>query len=158
MLSWLPFLDILKKKGSSGRRKARGVYARKHLKVTRQRNEHAKRLARHLCLANAKVVVEDLNVSGLLRNHKLAKSISDASWYNFHQWLEYFGAKFGREIIAVPPHFTSQECSNCGVIVQKSLSTRTHSEPALRTHRTKRCECSQSNFESCKRYRRADGK
>ncbi len=116
-----------KKKGSSSRRKASGVYARKHLKVTRQRNEHAKRLARNLCLANAKVVLEDLNVSGLVKNHKLAKSISDASWYNFRQWLEYFGEKFGREVIAVPPHFTSQECSNCGAIVYKSLSTRTHS-------------------------------
>ncbi|MBD0304258.1 MAG: IS200/IS605 family element transposase accessory protein TnpB, partial [Tolypothrix sp. T3-bin4] len=116
-----------KKKGSSGRRKARGVYARKHLKVTRQRNEHALRVARNLCLANAKVVLEDLNISGLVKNHKLAKSISDASWYNFRQWLEYFGEKFGREIIAVPPHFTSQECSNCGARVQKSLSTRTHS-------------------------------
>lgn len=118
-----------KKKGSSGRRKARGVYARKHLKVTRQRNEHAKRMARNLCLANAKVVLEDLNVSGLVRNHKLAKSITDASWYNFRQWLEYFGHKFGREIIAIPPHFTSQECSKCGARVQKSLSTRTHSCP-----------------------------
>ena len=118
-----------KKKGSSGRRKARGVYARKHLRVTRQRNEHAKRLARNLTLVNAKVVLEDLNVSGLVRNHKLAKSISDASWYNFRALLEYFGEKFGREIIAVPPHFTSQECSICGVRVQKSLSTRTHSCP-----------------------------
>jgi len=118
-----------KKKGSSGRKKARGIYARKHLKVTRQRNEHAKRLARNLCLANAKVVLEDLNISGLVKNHKLAKSIVDASWYNFRQWLEYFGTKFGREIIAVPPHFTSQECSNCGAKVQKSLSTRTHSCP-----------------------------
>ena len=115
-----------KKKGSSGRRKVRGVYARKHLKVTRQRNEHALMLARNLCLANAKVVLEDLNVSGLVRNHKLAKSISDASWYNFRQWLEYW-QKFGREIIAVPPQFTSQECSNCGARVYKSLSTRTHS-------------------------------
>ncbi len=118
-----------KKKGSSGRRKARGIYARKHLRVTRQRNEHALVLARNLCLANAKVVLEDLNVSGLVKNHKLAKSITDASWYNFRQWLEYFGGKFGREIIAVPPHFTSQECSNCGARVQKSLSTRTHSCP-----------------------------
>ncbi|QLE46529.1 IS200/IS605 family element transposase accessory protein TnpB (plasmid) [Nostoc sp. C052] len=118
-----------KKKGSSGRRKARGIYARKHLKVTRQRDEHAKRLARNLTLANAKVVLEDLNISGLVRNHKLAKSISDASWYNFRQWLEYFGEKFGREVIAVPPHFTSQECSNCGARVHKSLSTRTHSCP-----------------------------
>ena len=118
-----------KKKGSSGRRKARGIYARKHLRVTRQRNEHAKRLARNLCLANAKVVLEDLNVSGLVRNHKLAKSIADASWYNFRQWLEYFGNKFGREIIVVPPHYTSQECSNCSARVLKSLSTRTHSCP-----------------------------
>jgi putative transposase len=116
-----------KKKGSSGRRKARDVYARKHLRVTRQRNEHASRIARNLCLANATVVLENLNVSGLVKNHKLAKSISDASWYLFRQWLEYFGSKFGREIIAVPPHYTSQECSNCGVRTQKSLSTRTHS-------------------------------
>lgn len=116
-----------KKKGSSGRRKARGVYARKHLRVTRQRDEHAKRLACNLCLANAKVVLEDLNISGMVKNHKLAKSITDASWYNFRQWLEYFGEKLGREIIAVPPHFTSQECINCGARVQKSLSTRTHS-------------------------------
>ena len=73
------------------------------------------------------VVLEDLNVSGLVKNHKLAKSISDASWYLFRQWLEYFGSKFSRKIIAVPPHYTSQECSNCGVRTQKSLSTRTHS-------------------------------
>ena len=118
-----------KKKGSSGRNKARGVYARKHLRVTRQRNEHALILARNLCLANAKVVLEDLNISGLVRNHKLAKSISDASWYLFRQWLEYFGEKLGRLIVAVPPHFTSQECSSCGTKVQKSLSTRTHSCP-----------------------------
>jgi IS605 OrfB family transposase len=99
------------------------------LRVTRQRNEHAKRLARNLTLANAKVVLQDLNVSGLVRSRKLAKSITDASWYNFRQWLEYFGQKFGRTIIAVPPHFTSQECSRCGAKVQKSLSTRTHSCP-----------------------------
>ena len=119
-----------KNKGSSGRKKARGVYARKHLRVTRQRNEHAKRLARNLCLANARVVLEDLNVSGLVKNHKLAKSIADASWYQFRQWLEYFGGKFGRKIIAVPPHYTSQECSNCGEKTHKSLSTRTHSCPS----------------------------
>lgn len=118
-----------KKKGSNGRKKARGVYARKHLRVTRQRNEHAKKVARNLCLANAMVVLEDLNISGLVRNHKLAKSISDASWYQFRRWLEYFGEKFGRSIIAVPPHFTSQECSSCGAKVQKTLSTRTHSCP-----------------------------
>lgn len=118
-----------KKKGSSHRRKARGVYGRKHLRVTRQRKEHAKRLAHHLCQANAKVVLEDLSVSGLARNHKLPKSISDASWYQFRRWLEYLGRKFSREVIAVAPHFTSIECSKCGAKVRKTLSNRTHSCP-----------------------------
>ena len=118
-----------KKQGSNGRKKASGVYGRKHLRVTRQREEHAKKLARNLCLANAKVVLEDLNVSNLVKNHKLAKSIADASWYQFRRWLEYFGQKFGREVIAVPPHFTSIECSKCGAKVQKTLSTRTHCCP-----------------------------
>jgi len=135
-----------KKKVSTGRKKARGIYARKHLRVTRQRNEHALRLARNLCLANAKVVLEDLNVSGLVRNHKLAKSISDASWYNFRQWLEYFGNKFGREIIAVSPHYTSQECSNCGAKVQKSLSTRTHSCPHCRYIEQRECDSFSRNL------------
>ncbi|WP_318730906.1 transposase, partial [Roseofilum sp. Guam] len=69
---------------------------------------------------------EDLNIAGLVRNHKLAKSISDAGWSQFRRWLEYFGGKYGRVTIAVPPHYTSQECSNCGEIVKKTLSTRTH--------------------------------
>jgi putative transposase len=140
-----------KKKGSSGRKKARGIYARKHLKVTRQRNEHAKKLARNLCLANAKVVLEDLNISGLVKNHKLAKSIVDASWYNFRQWLEYFGTKFGRKIIAVPPHFTSQECSNCGACIAKVFEYPYPFLSTLRSRRATRCECSQGNFKSCKR-------
>lgn len=62
----------------------------------------------------------------LLKNHCLAKSISDASWYLFRQWIEYFTDKFGKLAIAVPPHYTSQMCSKCGAIVKKSLSTRTH--------------------------------
>jgi putative transposase len=105
-----------KKQGSSGRQKARGVYGRKHLRVTRQRNEHAKRLARNLCLANATVVLEDLNISGLVKNRKLANSISDASWYQFRRWLEYFGHKFGRKVIAVPPH---SRAKNVVIVVQK---------------------------------------
>ena len=54
------------------------------------------------------------------------KSISDAGWSTFRQWLEYFGHKYGKVTVAVPPHNTSQNCSNCGDRVQKSLSTRTH--------------------------------
>jgi putative transposase len=62
----------------------------------------------------------------MVKNHCLAKSISDAGWYQFRVWLEYFGKVFGRATVAVNPAYTSQECSSCGVIVKKSLSTRTH--------------------------------
>lgn len=115
-----------KVKGSTGRRKARAKYSRKHLRVSRQRTEHAKKLARHVCKSNDLVAYEDLRVANMLKNHCLAKSITDASWYQFRQWIEHFATKFGRLAIAVPPQYTSQECSQCKVIVKKSLSTRTH--------------------------------
>ncbi|MEG4323467.1 MULTISPECIES: transposase [unclassified Microcoleus] len=118
-----------KKKGSSNRRKARARYAKKHLRVSRQRTEHAKRLARRVCQSNDWVVYEDLKVRNIVKNHKLAKSINDASWYQFRHWIEYFASKFGRKAVAVPPQYTSIQCSNCGHHVEKTLSTRTHECP-----------------------------
>ena len=115
-----------KVKGASGRRIARARFSKKHLRISRQRNEHAKKTARNLCKSNDLVAYENLQVRNLLNNHCLAKSISDASWYLFRQWIEYFADKFGRLAIAVPPHYTSQKCSECKAIVKKSLSTRTH--------------------------------
>jgi putative transposase len=72
------------------------------------------------------VAYEDLNVKGMVKNRRLSKSISDAGWSNFRRWLEYFGYKYAKVTVAVSPHNTSQNCSNCGKKVQKSLSTRTH--------------------------------
>jgi putative transposase len=72
------------------------------------------------------VAYEDLNVKGMVKNRHLAKSISDAGWSTFRSWLEYFGHKYGKATVAVPPHHTSQNCSRCGEKVKKSLSTRTH--------------------------------
>jgi putative transposase len=115
-----------KKKGSKNRIKARKRLARKHLKVSRQRKDHAVKTARALILSNDVVVYEKLQVRNMVRNHCLAKSISDASWSLFAEWLEYFGKVFGRITIAVNPAYTSQECSNCRTMVVKSLSTRTH--------------------------------
>ncbi len=111
---------------SNNYHKARNRYARKHLKVSRQRKEYCKRLAYSVIQSNDLVAYEDLNVKGLVRNRHLAKSISDAGWYTFRLWLEYFGHKYGKVTVAVPPHNTSQNCSNCGEKVKKSLSTRTH--------------------------------
>jgi len=115
-----------KKPQSNNYHKARKRYARKHLKVSRQRKEFAKSVAYCVIQSNDLVAYEDLNVKGMVKNRKLAKSISDAGWTIFRQWLEYFGYKYGKITVAVPPHNTSQDCSNCGQKVQKSLSTRTH--------------------------------
>jgi putative transposase len=96
------------------------------LKVSRQRKEYCKKLAYSVIQSNDLVAYEDLNVKGLVRNRHLAKSISDAGWSTFREWLEYFGHKYGKVTVAVPPYNTSQNCSNCGEKVKKSLSTRTH--------------------------------
>ncbi|MGB3401697.1 MAG: transposase [Microcoleaceae cyanobacterium] len=119
--------------------KARCRYARKHLRVSRQRKEYAKRIA--YCVIHFLDVVAyvgaslptlggiDLNVKGMVKNRHLAKSISDIAWSQFSRmqapraaatastfrhWLEYFGIKYGKLTIPVAPHNTSQNCSNCG--------------------------------------------
>jgi putative transposase len=106
--------------------KARVRYARKHLRVSRQRKEYCKEQAYSVIQSHDLVAYEDLNVKGLVRNRHLAKSMSDAGWSTFRQWLEYFGRKYGKVTVAVPPQYTSQNCSNCGETVKKSLSVRTH--------------------------------
>ena len=116
-----------KKKGSTNRKRAINRLGRVHLKISRQREEHAKRMARCVCRSNDLIAYEDLRIKNLVKNHCLAKSINDAGWYQFRKWLEYFGIKFGRVTVAVNPAYTSQECSSCGATVKKSLSMRTHS-------------------------------
>ncbi|KAB8331601.1 IS200/IS605 family element transposase accessory protein TnpB [Scytonema tolypothrichoides VB-61278] len=114
------------KKGSKNRAKFRNKLARKHLKVSRQRKDFVVKTARCVVQSNDLVAYEDLKVRNMVRNRHLAKSISDAAWTQFRQWVEYFGKVFGVATIAVPPHYTSQNCSHCGKVVKKSLSTRTH--------------------------------
>ena len=114
------------KKGSKNRDKARNRLSRKHLKLSRQRKDFAVKLARCVIQSNDLVAYEDLLLANMVKNRKLSKSISDAAWSNFRRWLEYFGEVFGVATVAVPPQYTSQNCSNCGEAVKKSLSTRTH--------------------------------
>jgi putative transposase len=115
-----------KVKGSNNRRQAIVVLGKRHLKISRQRKDHAVKLARCVVQSHDLIAYEDLRIKNMVKNHCLAKSINDASWYQFRVWLEYFGKLFGKITVAVPPHHTSQECSNCGAIVKKGLSTRTH--------------------------------
>jgi putative transposase len=106
--------------------KAKNRTARKHLRVSRQREEFAKKEALRLIQSSDLIAYEDLNVKGMVRNRHLAKSINDAAWSTFRRWLEYFGYKYGKITVATPPHNTSQDCSHCGQKVTKSLSVRTH--------------------------------
>jgi putative transposase len=115
-----------KKKGSANRQKAIKRLARKHLQVSRQRKDFAVKTARCVVRSNDLIAYEDLQVRNMVKNHKLAKSISDASWSMFRNWVEYFGRVFGKVTVAVPPHYTSQNCSSCGTLVKKALSERTH--------------------------------
>jgi putative transposase len=114
-----------KEKKSANRIKARKRLARTHLRVSRQREEYAKRLALRLCQSNDLVAHEDLNVKGLAKGRN-AKSVNDVAWGLFFKWLSYFGVKYGRQIVAVNPYNTSQMCSSCGTIVPKTLEVRTH--------------------------------
>ena len=114
------------KKQSNRYKKAKQKLKKHHLKISRQREEWAKRVARCVCTSNDVVVYEDILVKNLVKNRKLSKSISDIGWYALRKWIEYFGVKFGKLTIAVPPHYTSINCSVCGNKVEKTLSTRTH--------------------------------
>ena len=115
-----------KQKGSRNRRKARVRVSRRHLKVQRQRKDFAVKLARCVVMSNDIVALEDLQVRNLVKNRKLSKSIHDAAWSQFANWLLYYGSIFGRSVVKVPPAYTTQDCSDCGNRVKKALSERTH--------------------------------
>ena len=119
-----------RKKGSQRRRKAVGHLQRAHQTVQRQRQDFHHKTALHLLREHDTISLEDLRVANMVRNPHLAKSISDAGWATFRTILEAKAACAGRRVVAVPPAFTSQDCSGCGERVPKSLSVRTHVCPS----------------------------
>ncbi len=115
-----------KKHGSKNRQKARKALAKGYLKVQRQREDFARKTANALVSSHDLIAYEHLQIRHMLRNRHLAKSIQDAGWGIFLHWLNYYGLLHAISIIAVPAHYTSQNCSQCGTRVKKSLSVRTH--------------------------------
>jgi len=119
-----------KKKGGSNRRKAIRLLAKKHLRIKRQRADFAHKVSDNLVKNYGRIAVEDLRIKNMVRNHHLARSISDAGWGQFVSILSYKAEYAGREFVQVNPNGTSQICSGCGATVKKSLSTRVHNCPA----------------------------
>src|SRR5437879_1046577 len=115
-----------KQKKSANWKKARKALAKQHLKVQRQREDFARKQANALVSSHDLIAYENLAIRNMVRNRKLAKSIHDAGWGIFLQWLARYGFLHDIPVIAVSPQYTSQNCSACGTLVKKSLSVRTH--------------------------------
>jgi putative transposase len=113
-------------KGSKRHGKAVTQLAKTHQTVKGQRADFHHRTALMLLRQYDTIYLEDLRVATMVRNHCLAKSISDAGWARFRAFLEAKAACAGRRVIAVPAQYTSQDCSGCGERVPKRLSMHTH--------------------------------
>jgi putative transposase len=118
-----------RKLGSARRKKAVKLLARAHQKVQRARRDFQHKTALALVRQYDTIYHEDLQTANMVRNHHLAKSISDAGWSAFLSILSFKAAYAGKAVVAVPPAFTSQQCSSCGREVWKALSVRWHQCP-----------------------------
>jgi len=138
------------KKGTKRYRKILRALQKCHYRVKCQRNDFLHKKANELLNKSNTIFHEKLVVQNMIRRPKpkqdeetgkylsngastkagLNKSIADAGWSRFFEFLRYKAERLCKQVVSVPPHYTSQVCSSCGVIVKKSLSTRTH-----------RCEC-----------------
>ncbi len=116
-----------KVKGSNNRNKAKIQLAKHHARVANLRKDTLHQITTLLCKNHAKIVVEDLKVSGMLANHKLAQVIADCGFHELKRQLEYKAKKFGCEVIIADRWFpSSKTCSNCGHTQDMPLKERTY--------------------------------
>ena len=116
-------------KGSPRRRKASKAVSHLYERVTNRRENFAQQLSRQWINQYGVIVFEDLNITKMVHNHNLAKSILDANWNKLIQYTSYKAEDAGRKVVLVNPANTSQMCSCCGQIVKKDLSIRIHDCP-----------------------------
>jgi putative transposase len=120
-------------KGSHRRCKAVRLLAKAHQQVRRARTDFHHKTALALVSQYDTIYHEDLQTANMLKNHHLAKSIADAGWSAFLSILSFKAVEAGKTVVAVPPAYTSQACSGCGVLVYKGLSVRWHACPECGT-------------------------
>ena len=106
-----------KQKGSNNRNKLRIKLSKVHEKIKNQRQNYLHQITSKLVNENQIICIEDLNVKGMMSNHKLAKSISDLSFYEFRRQLEYKCRWYGRDLVIIDRFYpSSKTCHNCGYI------------------------------------------
>jgi putative transposase len=115
-----------KKKGSSNGQKAKLKVAKLHQTIQHHRDEFLHQVSRKLVNSADLIVFENLNISGMLKNHHLAKHIQDHAWGKLIQFTQSKAAKAGKVVELVDARYTSQKCSLCGIIVPKTLAERVH--------------------------------
>ncbi len=129
-LSRLQYLHRHKSVGSANWKKAQLKIAALHERVANIRKDVLHKLTTYLAKNHGTIVIEDLNVRGMLANHKLAKSIADQGFYEFRRQLEYKTHWYGSELVVVDRFFpSSKTCSNCGHVMDMPLSVRTFDCP-----------------------------
>jgi putative transposase len=124
------------KKGSKNREKAKLRLSKVHEHIENQRIDFCHKLSHYYVKNYDFIALEDLQIPNMVQNHHLSKSILDASWSMFTNFISYKVERTDRKLKFVNPNYTSQICSSCGRLVKKTLATRTHKcECGLNVHR-----------------------
>jgi len=118
-----------KKKRSQNRNKQRVIVAKVHRRIRNQRKDFAHKTSKKLVNEYDRIVFEDLQIQNMVKNHHLAKSISDAGWSQLINFTKTKAEYAGKTVELVNPRNTSQNCSGCHNPVPKDLSVRVHSCP-----------------------------